>query len=37
MGQGKKEEAEEAKKKVAEFANRLSELEVLEKNMMRKF
>jgi len=31
MGQGKKEEAEEAKKKVAEFANRLSELEVLEK------
>ena len=27
----KKEEAEEAKKKVAEFANRLSELEVLEK------
>ena len=31
MGQGKKEEAEEAKKKVAEFASRLSELEVLEK------
>ncbi len=31
MGQDKKEEAEEAKKKVAEFANRLSELEVLEK------
>ena len=31
MGQVKKEEAEEAKKKVAEFANRLSELEVLEK------
>ena len=31
MGQGKKEEAEEAKKKVTEFANRLSELEVLEK------
>ena len=31
MGQGKKEEAEEAKKKVDEFANRLSELEVLEK------
>ena len=31
MGQGKKEEAEEAKKKVAEFANRLSELEVMEK------
>ena len=31
MGQGKKEEAEEAKKKVAEFGNRLSELEVLEK------
>ena len=31
MGQGKKEEAEEAKKKVAESANRLSELEVLEK------
>ena len=30
-GQGKKEEAEEAKKKVAEFASRLSELEVLEK------
>ena len=31
MGQGKKEEAEEAKKKVAESASRLSELEVLEK------
>ena len=31
MGQGKKEEAEEAKKKVAEFASRLSELEVLKK------
>ena len=31
MGLGKKEEAEEAKKKVAEFASRLSELEVLEK------
>ena len=31
MGQGKEEEAEEAKKKVAEFASRLSELEVLEK------
>ena len=31
MGQGKKEEAEEAKKKVAEFASRLSELEILEK------
>ena len=31
MGQGKKEEAEEAKKKVAEFASCLSELEVLEK------
>ena len=31
MGQGKKEEAEEAKKKVAEFASRLSELEVWEK------
>ena len=31
MGQGKKKEAEEAKKKVAEFASRLSELEVLEK------
>ena len=31
MGQGKKEEAEDAKKKVAEFASRLSELEVLEK------
>lgn len=31
MGQGKKEEAEEAKKKVAEFASRLSELELLEK------
>ena len=31
MGQGKKEEAEEAKKKDAEFASRLSELEVLEK------
>ncbi len=30
MAQGKKEEAEEAKKKVAEFAERLSELEKLE-------
>ena len=30
MGQGKREEAEEAKKKVAEFATRLAELEVLE-------
>ncbi len=30
MGQGKKEEAEEAKKKVAEFAARLDELEKLE-------
>lgn len=31
MGQGKKEEAEEIKKQVADFANRLSELEVIEK------
>ncbi|MBE6799193.1 MAG: serine--tRNA ligase [Ruminococcaceae bacterium] len=30
MGQGKREEAEEAKKKVSEFAARLAELEVLE-------
>jgi len=33
MAQGKKEEAEETKKKVAEFASRLGELEVLEKEL----
>ncbi len=33
MAQGKKEEAEETKKKVAEFASRLTELEELEKEL----
>ena len=33
MAQGKKEEAEETKKKVAEFASRLSELEEMEKDL----
>lgn len=33
MAQGKKEEAEETKKKVAEFASRLAELEELEKEL----
>ena len=33
MAQGKKEEAEETKKKVAEFASRLAELEEKEKEL----
>ena len=36
MGQGKKEEAEETKKKVAEFSTRLSELEAQEKELEEK-
>ncbi len=33
MGQGKREEAEEAKKKVAEFADRMNELAAKEKEV----